>query len=270
MTFNQTTAPDGSTTADKLIDDAATGTGTVQVFQSVTVGTSTAYALSVYAKQDQLSWLNLRITNFTTPGTTNGWFDLANGVKGTIEAGYDDSGIEDAGNGWYRCWVTFTTDATDTTGNLRIQCVDADQSTTAALDGTSSIFVWGAMFEAGSKPSPYIRTTTGTVTANADNVTGTLSGEIGTGPVAFYIRFKKQDTFDGNRYLYYLDDGSTTDRYHSFVERLHWIQRPKQRQVSTKTTVYNTLMAARPDQRQVAHCWAMLPREFHWVFRRLH
>jgi hypothetical protein len=171
---DQTTAPDGSLTADQLIDDSSTGTSASHVNQSVTVATSTVYAFSVFAKADQLSWLAIELDNFTTPASnTLGWFDLGTGAVGTIQAGYDDSGIEDYGNGWYRCWVTFTTDAADTTGIIRLRLADADSDTTVALDGSSSIFVWGAQLEAGAFPTSYIPTTTTSETRNSDQTSTT-------------------------------------------------------------------------------------------------
>jgi hypothetical protein len=160
-TFNQTTAPDGTVTADKLIDNAAGGTGSASFKQDVSVETTTAYTYSIYAKADQLSWVVLGLINFTTPGTTFASFNLSSGVKGTT--GGDDAGIEDVGNGWYRCWVSFTTDATDTTGSIRVYASEANNSITIDLDGTSSIFLWGAQLErmkpAQTGPGPYIQTT---------------------------------------------------------------------------------------------------------------
>jgi hypothetical protein len=164
-----TTAPDGSLTADQLIDDAGTGIGVVGVAQAMTVATTTTYCFSVFAKADQLSWINLVALAFTTPVDSEAWFDLANGSVGTVEAGYDDSGIQDYGNGWYRCWVTFTTDAADTAGQIRYYVAETDAISGVDRDGTSSIFVWGAQLEVGALPSTYIPTTTGSVVRNQDS-----------------------------------------------------------------------------------------------------
>lgn len=174
---NQTIAPDGSTAADKHIDDSGTGTGNVMVQQNVTVSTSTAYTYSVFLKADQLSWAALQVANFTTPANSLAYFDLTNGVEGTIDANFDNSGIEDYGNGWHRCWVSFTTDASDTTGTIRIYLADADTDIVVDRDGTSSIFVWGAQLEAGKYPTSYISTTTTSVTKNSDDISAAISGE---------------------------------------------------------------------------------------------
>jgi len=164
--------PDGqANSATTLTDNASGGTGGVGLSKiGISVTTSTAYTLSVYGKADQLSFLRLGSNNFTTPVSGEVWFDLANGNVGTQNSGHVGS-IEDVGNGWYRCALTFTTDATDTSGNIFIGFSETDGAITAPLDGTSSILIYGAQFEAGSTPSSYIPTSGSTVTRAADTLT---------------------------------------------------------------------------------------------------
>lgn len=156
INVNQTTAPDGTSTADQLIDNSGGGSATPYVTQDITVSTSTQYVYSVFAKQDQLQWIVLSVSNFTTPANIVAWFDLSSGVKGTVQAGFAAAGIYDIGDGWYRPWVSFISDVTDTNGSLRIYMDDADNGgRTVDLDGTSSIFIWGAVAEPGASPTPY-------------------------------------------------------------------------------------------------------------------
>lgn len=165
------TGPDGETSAVTLSDSGATGTGGVYVFQNVTVSTSTAYTLSVFAKADQLNFLVIQALNFTTPANSTQWFNLSDGTIGTTPAAFTPL-IEDWGNGWYRCSVTFTTDAADTSGQIRITMDDADNGGTIVdLDGTSSILIYGAQLEAGTIPTSYIPTNGATATRNAETFT---------------------------------------------------------------------------------------------------
>ncbi|MCQ6458443.1 phage head spike fiber domain-containing protein, partial [Vibrio parahaemolyticus] len=89
------------------------------------------------------------------------------GTVGTANAGLTGE-IEDFGNGWHRCSVTFTTDATDTTGTIRVFLADGE-SLSITRDGTSSVLVYGAQLEAGSTPSSYMPTSGGTYTRTAQS-----------------------------------------------------------------------------------------------------
>jgi len=167
------TGPFGvANSAVTLVDDGTSTSDTaVRISSSAfTVTTSTAYTFSMFCKADQLDWVFIRTNSFTSPADKGAYFDLATGVLGTEEAGVTGL-IEDYGSGWYRCSITFTTDVADTSGNIRVFLADADNDTTVALDGTSSILIYGAQFEAGSTPSSYIPTDGSTVTRAADVMT---------------------------------------------------------------------------------------------------
>jgi len=165
---DEAVAPDGTTTADLLIDDSSTGTGFVGMSISQTFGSlQGSHTYSCYMKANGEDWGYLDITGIGAL-TLKASFDLTNGVVGaTVGAGNDAEGIEDAGNGWYRCWISFTT-TTDVSGALRIFVADGNNDITVALDGTSSIFIWGAQVEDVSgqddpSPSEYQATTTAAV-----------------------------------------------------------------------------------------------------------
>ncbi len=160
ISSNATTAPDGTLTADKLVEDTtASNTHTIQ---STVTPPATAHTLSVFAKKGERTWIVLRL------GGINTFFNLDDG---TIAAGSVNSPtITNFGNGWYRCAVT---SSLGTQGQFWL----ATNSTTTSYtgDGTSGLFIWGAQVEAGSFPTSYIPTTTGTLARGADVCTITAA-----------------------------------------------------------------------------------------------
>jgi hypothetical protein len=170
ITTNQTTAPDGNTNADKLGDDGSTGTDTVQVIQTLTVVGGAKYTASVFLKKSGLDWALIEALGAGSAGNANPsqYFDLDTGVLGTGNAGIQDATIVEYPNDWYRCSITWTQGAGDTSFQFRIYVAEANGDVIVDLDGTSSVFVWGAQLEQASEPSSYIKTEGIIATRNAD------------------------------------------------------------------------------------------------------
>ena len=209
---DQAIAPDGTLTADKLLDDSSTGTGTPSFRQVVTAATTTSYVYSLYAKADQLDWVRIAVTGFAGISNPIQYYDLINGIVGTPAGAVDDSDIEDVGNGWYRCWLSFTT-AADATGLVYINVADADGDVNVDLDGTSSIFVWGAQLEAGAFPTSYIPTVAASVTRNSDDITSAdMSWYTGMG-CSVYTEFSIISAIEvRSGRVFSVSDGSTDNR----------------------------------------------------------
>lgn len=209
---NYSRAPDGTKTAWRLIDNSATGTGATRVNQTIAVTSGQATTLSVHAKADQLSWVALQTASYDATGNGLSFFDLSGGSLGTIDANHSNAGIEDMGDGWYRCSVTFQS-TTLLTGQVRIRVADADGSTAVDLDGTSSILIWGAQLEAGAFPTSYIPTTTTSVLRNADvlnynlTVTDPLTASLDVTPMV------GSADLPAVQVSLALDNGAESDRY---------------------------------------------------------
>jgi surface protein len=170
LTAADATGPDGASSMTLLNDSSATGTGEVYVDYAVTVSTAVAYTFSVFVKADQLAFVALGTESFTTPASGETFFNLTTGALATVATGHTAT-IENCGGGIYRCAITFTTDAADTAGNLRIYVAEADTDITVDLDGTSSVHIFGAQLELGSTASSYIPTAGATVTRAAETLT---------------------------------------------------------------------------------------------------
>lgn len=157
VTADATAAPNGTTTADAIIENTATATHGVNGTIAVTAGVS--YVLSVYAKQNGRSLL--RIGSATT--SKYAVFDLNAGVVQYVDAGVSAS-ITSLGNGWYRCAATQTETTTGSTNFLfRMQSSTSEWPGTGQYtgNGTSGVFLWGAQLEAvtyQTLPSTYVQT----------------------------------------------------------------------------------------------------------------
>jgi len=82
------------------------------------------------------------------------YFNLSTGTLGTVETNLTAS-ITSVGNGWYRCVATVN--VANTTSTTVFGIADADGGATYNGNGTGSIFIWGAQYEAAATASTYTR-----------------------------------------------------------------------------------------------------------------
>lgn len=156
------TSPDGTSNATNLY--AVVSGSPRWVYKQFTYSANQAYVLSVYAKSNSKRWFC--IYNPSGAGAGAAWFDLTNGVVGTAASGFTSS-ISNAGNGWYRCAITWTAPASGAR-YFAMSDVNADSSLTTTASGTSGVLVYGAQVELGAFLTSYIPTVAATVTRNAD------------------------------------------------------------------------------------------------------
>jgi hypothetical protein len=154
ITANSTVAPDGTSTADKLVEDT-TASSTHFTSQSANYTAGTTYTLSVSVKAAERSWFDIQLPAALMGTIRNAFFDVSNGTVGTVTSGVT-AAIVSTGNGWYRCSVTFTPTASAGTGSAFL-LANADNSISYTGDGTSGLFLWGAQLEVGSTATTYTR-----------------------------------------------------------------------------------------------------------------
>jgi hypothetical protein len=159
ITANAATAPDGATTADKLVEDATTSRKrVVQVF-SVTSGIT--YTQTIYAKAAERSSLYILFPATQFSSNRAAEFNLSSGTVAAVD-GSAAASITDVGDGWYRCALAVPCTASGS-ASIEILLGTAGLSVTNPSytgDGTSGILIWGAQLETGSTATDYQRVTT--------------------------------------------------------------------------------------------------------------
>jgi hypothetical protein len=156
ISTNATTAPNGTTTAEKLVED--TNAGLHQVYQEIFASGSIVdqyYTFSCYAKASERNKITFILQ---TPNVSEATFDLINGTA-SITGGSGTAGvaIENVGNGWFRCSIyRLNTTAGYIYGNI---VLNNGSGTSYTGNGTSGAFIWGAQLNIGSTAKPYFPTT---------------------------------------------------------------------------------------------------------------
>ena len=151
ISANTTTAPNGTTTADKIIEDSSNGVHHILMPNVTPSGTNT---LSVYAKQGERNWVWLYLFDGVA-GSLFAWFDVSTGTVGGVNSGLTAT-IESVGNQWYRCSITRTQ---GNTGNGGFGITNANNVLSYTGNGTSGAYFWGAQLNEGTI-LPYQKTET--------------------------------------------------------------------------------------------------------------
>jgi len=203
-TANAISPTSGSTSHLKVGSDAA-----------ISFTSGTIYSSSAFFKQGtgnagryiQIAW---PATRFAANTFAN--FDLELGTVALVTGSTVTAGIENYGNGWYRCRCTNTCISAGTNNGISIALIETSGATRLpTFTGTTTdiLYGWGAQLETGSIATSYIPTTTASATRNADVVTlsGAVSGCIGQTEGTIYVEVDMQRLILGS--VFVLDVGGT-------------------------------------------------------------
>lgn len=145
---NDTISPDGTRTADKLVDTAINTFHYLYESRPTSIGPQT---VSVYAKADERSMFFLYINSYVN---ALAHFDLSDGTLGATSGSYGcTSTITDVGGGWYRCSITATVPSAACVMGLGLAITDGGVSYLG--DGVSGMHFWGGQMEVGTFVTEY-------------------------------------------------------------------------------------------------------------------
>lgn len=198
-------APDGTTTADRIVED---GTTTYRgISGGATFVAGQPYTISAYAKSSNRT---LQLTfNGAQFSSDYANFDLSSGTVSASSAGTTTK-ITAIGGGVYRCSLTATATASGSGVYyaLMANSPTAVRAVSYAGDGISYISAWGLQLEQASVASSYIPTTTTSVTRTAEILSWT-----DTAPTSetIYLEFDLSNP-SGAQVPWQHDDGTAANR----------------------------------------------------------
>lgn len=180
VTANQVVAPDGNTTADKVLESTAVAVSHI-FWQNIVQASGVSTGVSLFIKPSSRTSFYLNIQ-----GGSNHWvsvvFDLTTGLVSQTGVGATSGTLESAfvraiGNGWFRVHMV----AKISVANPAVVfgfCPLATGNTLNAIgeiaytgDGVSFAYFWGAQIETGGVGvTSYIATTAATVTRAQDQL----------------------------------------------------------------------------------------------------
>ena len=215
LTQNQEKAPDGTNNGWLLKDNNDGGTGIAGLnYFSTQVNSDDFNTISIFAKKALSNdFLILESAGYDVSATGRSYFNISNGSLGDISTTHTAK-IEDYGNGWYRCSITFQT-TTDLQGAIYVRLASSNGLVDITKDGTNGVYIFGLQCEADASQNyttSYIPTSGSAVTRSAETCDGagidSIFSEESGGSIYFEIQGLADD---GTSRTISLSHGGVTD-----------------------------------------------------------
>ena len=165
--LNAAIAPDGTTTADALVENAEYGE---HYFGQPVTGLSddTTYTWSIFVQQKgNRPWVCLTI-RIKTNAIVRTYFNLVE-AGGVGTQGHTGAGIKRIGStNWYRIWVSHDVASGAYTPQIYFGVAEKDNDLSYTGDGSSGAYLWGRQLETGPVPTAPIPTAATTVSRACD------------------------------------------------------------------------------------------------------
>lgn len=216
-TANAIAAPDGTVTADKIVEDTSTTLHRIRQTTDVTITSGATVTFSYHVKAAERTKCRLRITESTFASAYEVSFDLTAGTVGaattTGVASGGTSRIVALPNGWYRISISAAINGGFLTCRTNLELENAAGSNAYTGDGASGLYAWGEQIEVGAFPSSYIPTTTVAVARTADSCIRTLGSEFSATAGTVIVQGRQPGGNSTSRQpVFSFDDGTANNR----------------------------------------------------------
>lgn len=214
-------APDGSTSADNVLETAVTNTFHIdRAAFNITPGVAYCYSHHLHSLGRQYATLDSQNISAAIAVDLDHALILAQSGSELLGAG-----VQSVGGGWSRPWLSMIeASSTFTQPRFWINDLATDfLGSSHAGDITKGVTAWGGQFETGRFPSSYIQRVANAGARNADAITEAVANEA-AGSVRLY--FRTAAGTDGNQVLWQRDDGTESNRIRCVRDdtgNLHWI-----------------------------------------------
>ena len=167
VTANTIVAPDGTLTADSIIQTTSNGEHNIR--QDITINTNVDHTLSWFVQANGST--KGRIISYFGANRLDGLFDLTAKTLtltafGTATA--VNSQITELPNNWFKLSITGRLNQSTITTYNRVDIYNDLGNNVFIGDGISGFYLWGAQLEANLYPTSYIKTVASQVTRAAD------------------------------------------------------------------------------------------------------
>lgn len=205
---NTAIAPDGTLSAEKLVENASTGNK--EFYQSRAVTSGSVYTASIFVKPAERTQVRFNSIAGSSIFTLTGSGSVVTGGSNTPS-------IKLLANGWYFISVKFTASAA--TESIYFTLVKTGIANYTG-DGASGVYAWGAQFELGAYPTSYIPTTTASVLRQSDNIIIPSGTWYNQSAGAFFENVAWSST-TGVDYplLWQVNDGTSTNRWNLYYKQ---------------------------------------------------
>jgi hypothetical protein len=215
ITPNVIVSPDGSLTADKLVEDTSNNNHYLWKFIG-TVSNGDTRAVSIHVKKAERSVVTLQCLGVSGFQATFNLDTQTISNSSGLYGGNSPSSttIIALANGWFRISISGVFNVSNNNSTLVTNILLSNGASQTYLgDGTSGLHIWGAQIEVGSYATSYIPTLASAVTRNADVISKTgISDLINSQEGVFFLEIAALTaTQEGNKAISF-SDGTFNNR----------------------------------------------------------